>query len=43
MSSQVERLEHNMVRLTVTVPAEEFEKFIMEKKEQGGRRVPERK
>lgn len=28
MNTQVERLEHNMVRLTVTVPAEDFAKAI---------------
>ena len=28
MSAQVERLEHNMVKLTVEVPAEEFEKAV---------------
>ena len=28
MNTQVERLEHNMVKLTVTVPAEDFKKAI---------------
>ena len=28
MNTQVERLEHNMVKLTVTVPAEDFAKAI---------------
>ncbi len=30
MSSQVERLEHNMVKLTITVPAEDFEKAYVQ-------------
>ncbi|MBQ9828658.1 MAG: trigger factor [Lachnospiraceae bacterium] len=30
MNSQVEKLEHNMVRLTVTVPAEEFDKAYVQ-------------
>ena len=28
MNTQVERLEHSMVKLTVTVPAEDFKKAI---------------
>ncbi len=42
MSVNVERLEHNMARLTVTVPAEEFEKAIQKayQKEKGKITLP---
>ena len=42
MSLQMEKLEHNMAKLTVTVPAEKFEKALQEAylKMRGGIQVP---